>query len=527
MNRQETVFQTGEIVGERYEILEELGRGSYGVVYRAIQLGIQRVVALKTLLPKMAVDSEEHQRFEREALLVSHLNHPNIITLFDYGKHQGVLFMVMEFVEGKSLGDLIKEQAPLGASVVRSLTHQMLDALQFAHDQGVVHRDLKPENIKLIKNMDQEERETYTVKILDFGIGKFVHGDKEGSALDTLTQTGIALGTPQYMSPENITGDPVSHLADVYAIGLIVYEMLIGTPAFQGTNPHVVMVSHIKDPPPELPDTTEMYPYHRALEWALRKQPDERAPSARALKELIEEDVRLLEGTGPAALLASNGKEIPLGREVPFWAVVIAALLVAFLALFALFSGTEEEGVREPLAQVAENQVIEEREESPGEEIFVEEIVDEELAGAVRGQDEEEAEKDQEARLAESERRSGGTENEISSQSPLAEERRRGAGRPVVVEDDEAPSQEERRVVNEVQREIWLEIQSQPEGAIVTINDTPVGTTPWRRRYQRGEQGIRIGFSLTGYRDTVVEVVPNEDRKVNQRLERARIDLIR
>src|SRR6056297_2150986 len=110
MAREETVFKTGDIIADRYEIVEELGRGAYGVVFRAIQLGIGRHVALKTLLPQIAVDSEEHQRFEREALMISCLSHPNIITLFDYGEHQGVLFMVMEYVEGRSLGDMIEAE---------------------------------------------------------------------------------------------------------------------------------------------------------------------------------------------------------------------------------------------------------------------------------------------------------------------------------------------------------------------------------------------------------------------------------
>ncbi len=337
MDREETPLKPGDVVADRYEVIEELGRGSYGIVFRAVQLGIGRDVALKTLLPDTGVGSEERKRFEREALVVSRFNHPNIVTLYDFGDHEGTLFMVMEYVEGRELKEVIDTEAPLAPERVRAITYQMLDALQYAHDQGVVHRDLKPENIHLLRNPSMEADEAEAVKVLDFGIAKFVHGEEEGSALDTLTQTGVAMGTPQYMSPENITGDPVTHHADLYAVGLLMYEMLVGETAFTGESPHEVMVSHIKDDAPTLPQTVEMEPFSRGLQWALRKQPDERVASAKHLRQILEEDapepVVEPQNIDPFPEVAP-AKQTNLVK--PLAAVAVAALVVIILLLLVL-----------------------------------------------------------------------------------------------------------------------------------------------------------------------------------------------
>ncbi|TXD32601.1 serine/threonine protein kinase, partial [Lujinxingia vulgaris] len=306
MGPEEQLFAAGDVIAGRYRIEEELGRGAYGVVFRAIQLGIGRAVALKTLLPGVGEEAEERQRFEREALLISRLNHPNIITLFDYGEHEGVRFMVMEYVEGKSLGDLIAERGRLSAAAARRIVDQMLDALHLAHAQGVVHRDLKPENIRILAGETMDGEGVEVVKILDFGIAKIVQPQAEvPSMLDRLTESGKAMGTPQYMSPENITGDPVTHKADLYAVGLILYEMLVGEAAFKGNTPREVMVSHVRDDAPMLPDEEELRPFARALAASLIKQPDDRVASARAMRVMLEQD-----GAGrPAgvALAAAEG----------------------------------------------------------------------------------------------------------------------------------------------------------------------------------------------------------------------------
>lgn len=326
MSSENSIFEPGEVVADRYKIGEELGRGAYGVVYRATQLGIGRDVAVKTLLPDTPVGSEEHQRFEREALVISRFNHPNVVTLHDYGEYEGVLFMVMEYVEGRDLGEVIEAEAPLDPKRVRAVTCQLLDALQFAHGQNVVHRDLKPANIKLLQNPSMETDEDELVKVLDFGIAKIVHGEEDDSALDTLTQTGTAMGTPQYMSPENITGDPVTHHADLYAVGLLIYEMLTGEVAFEGDDPHEVMVAHLNNPAPRLGDEPSHRPFMRAVDWALQKQPDERVATARKFREVLDEDAPQ---TAPEASSESESGGDRLFR--PLFAVAVASLVVVVL----------------------------------------------------------------------------------------------------------------------------------------------------------------------------------------------------
>ena len=498
MTPKETIFQTGEIIADRYEIADELGRGSYGVVFRAIQLGIDRQVAIKTLLPQTAVDSEEHQRFEREALLISRLNHPNIITLFDYGEHNGVLFMVMEYVEGRSLGDMIEAEAPVSPELARALSYQMLDALQFAHDQGVVHRDLKPENIRLIRNPSIEGEEKESLKILDFGIAKFVHGDVEGSPLDTLTQSGIALGTPQYMSPENVTGDPVTRHADLYAVGLILYEMLTGEPAFTGENPHVVMVAHVRDDPPQLPDVAEMRPFVRALEWSLRKQPDERVPSARAMRELLEQDAPVLQidavATGPPGRSdASKNAMI---------AVMLAALVVITLLVLIV---VQDEGVTQPqvITQVVYSQdpVREEVPVDEGEE--PDESGEEEMIIEAGELDDE----------WEQPERSSEVDDEVMDEQ-------------VVDSASDGPNDQNVGSDEDEDGEVELVILSEPANARITIDGRPVGTSPLSQMIQQSTETVEIGFSLIGYRDTVMDVVPDRAQTVETRLERGRLELV-
>lgn len=334
MDREETVFNPGDVIADRYQVVEELGRGSYGVVFRAIQLGIGRPVAIKTLLPHTPMGSEEHQRFEREALVVSRFNHPNIVTLYDYGEYAGILYMVMEFVEGRPLRQVIEEDGPMAPDRVRAIMVQMLDALQYAHEQSVAHRDLKPANIQLLHNPSFGVEHDEQVKVLDFGIAKFVHGEDDGSPLDSLTQAGVAMGTPQYMSPENISGDPVTHHVDLYAAGLIMYEMLTAEPAFNGEDPQSVMVAHIKDAPPKLGKDPQMKSFARALAGSLRKQPDERIPTARHMRELLIADAP--QPQPREGFETIHPEAATTGLVKPLVAIALAASLVIILLLLVL-----------------------------------------------------------------------------------------------------------------------------------------------------------------------------------------------
>ena len=528
MSRKETVFEPGEVVAGRYEVAEELGRGSYGVVYRAEQLGIGRDVALKTLLPETPVGSEEHQRFEREALVVSRFNHPNIVTLFDYGEHDGVLFMVMEYVQGRDLGEIIDDDAPLEPDRVRYLATQMLDALQYAHDKKVVHRDLKPENIQVLRNPSMQIEDPELVKVLDFGIAKFVHGDEESAALDTLTQTGTAMGTPRYMSPENISGDPVRHHADLYAVGLLIYEMLTGEVAFTGETPHEVMVSHIKDPAPELPGDPAMDPFRRAVRWALEKQPDDRVPTARAFREVLAQDAP--EGEGDAEESAAPPPADDRQLIKPLVAVAAAMSVVVLLLVVVVVQGGVDSGDSgddgeptttervvadggdegagdDPTATSGDDEV------QPGEETGEGDVDDDEVAAAPDDETSDDQDRDDEQEIAEAD-----DEPEIvdDAESPPPEP---GPESESVVEaDPEADNEPD-------DSPVVLEITSDPESARVTIDGRPVGTTPVEIEVPRGGEELELGFSHMGYDDTIRSVVPDSDQTVEVTMERGRLQL--
>ncbi|MDX1748672.1 MAG: serine/threonine-protein kinase, partial [Halobacteriales archaeon] len=247
MAEQFSIPTVGDLIAGKYRVEEELGRGAYGVVFRAEQKELGRSVAVKTLLPQAFLQQDIVQRFHREARLIGSLDHANIIRLWDYGVDEGLLYMAVEYVEGRTLMDLIDNDAPLAPDRVRNLALQMLDALDHAHGMGIVHRDLKPENIILVQTRTTDGREYEVVKILDFGISKLLRGDEEQNALKSLTQDGTVLGTPHYMSPENIVGDPIDHRADLYAFGVILYEMLTGEHPFEAPSPSAVMVRHLRD----------------------------------------------------------------------------------------------------------------------------------------------------------------------------------------------------------------------------------------------------------------------------------------
>ncbi|MBA2663705.1 MAG: serine/threonine protein kinase [Bradymonadaceae bacterium] len=496
-----STLNPGDIISGKYRLVEELGRGSYGVVFRAIQLGIEREVALKTLLPKAVVQGDEGQRFEREARLVSRLTHPNIITLFDYGEHEGVLYMVMEFIEGRSLGELIKQEAPLPAPKVRALVYQMLDALQYAHDQGVVHRDLKPENIWIIRSHSMQHGTEELVKILDFGIAKVMQRDAHnGSPLDTLTQTGFVLGTPQYMSPENITGDPVTHQADLYAMGLMIFEMLTGKHAFVGATPNAVMVSHLCDDPPTLAPELGAAAWQRGIDMCLVKQPDERVESARELRAILEHDET---NTARPPVVAEHDAT----RRPATWAIALALFLIASLLIVMIVKDEPTRPVSEPIASVVPSAPIAAQ---PVEPIVVEE------PDEMHFEDEDVAVRLDATKLKRDPSASEDGEQSDTQTRPATREPDAVTTRRPDKLDETAAAPRER---------VKLSITSLPESARVTLDGRPIGTTPLVYSVARSEAGLKVGFSLIGYRDADTDVVPSEDRSIEVRLEKGRLQL--
>ncbi len=232
----------GATVLDRYVVESELGSGAMGVVYRARHVKLDRTVAIKVLNDELMHDKTIIARFHREAMAAARLRHTNVVSVLDVGEHDGRQVMVMEFAQGPTLTEIITVH-PARERVIR-LVRAILRGLEHAHDHGVVHRDLKPDNIIVEFADDGAE----VPRILDFGIA--VLHDDETAGGGRLTASGIIVGTPQYMAPEQAKGESVDHRVDLFALGVMLYEMLAGVPPFSGTAMEVALANIAKDPPP-------------------------------------------------------------------------------------------------------------------------------------------------------------------------------------------------------------------------------------------------------------------------------------
>lgn len=260
-----------------YEILEFLARGGMSEVYKGRHPRLDRTVAIKILSTSLAAEADFRQRFEREAQAVAALRHPNIVQVFDFGDVEGTYYMVMEFIDGTDLAHHVRETGPMPLAQVRPILRDIANALDYAHAQGVVHRDVKPSNVML--------REGKTAILTDFGIAK-IRARGTGA-----TRTGMLMGTLDYMAPEQVRGArKVDGRADVYALGVMVYQMLTGELVFPADNPGAVMLAHLQQPAPDprtlVPDLAENVAV--AILRALAKDPDERYPTAGALADAVE-----------------------------------------------------------------------------------------------------------------------------------------------------------------------------------------------------------------------------------------------
>ncbi len=247
----------------RYEITGELGRGAMGVVYKALDPTIGRTVALKTMrLDVHGLDAQEMvRRFQNEARAAGVLNHPNIVTIYDAGEEDGIFYIAMEFIEGTTLHEVLTEQRVLATDEVLQLTRQISRGLDYAHSNGIVHRDIKPANIMITGNG--------TVKIMDFGIAK---------SGGQVTNTGQVLGTPNYMSPEQVKGRPLDGRSDLFSLGVILYEMLTGEKPFVGQNVTTIIYKIVNENPitPRDLDVTVHPGLSAIVTKALAKAPDDR-----------------------------------------------------------------------------------------------------------------------------------------------------------------------------------------------------------------------------------------------------------
>ena len=236
----------GTVLAGKYKILKKIGEGGMGSVYIANQDPIDRKVAVKVLLSKLAEDEVAVKRFEQEAKAISRMQHPNTVTIYDFGRteegDEERLYIVMEYLRGKTLTQLLRNDGQLSPARAARIMRQVCASLADAHAAGIIHRDLKPDNIFLTEVGGDKD----WVKVLDFGVAKLADSDGAG----TLTQTGMIFGTPKYMSPEQAEGRPIDYRADIYALGVVLYELLVGRPPFLADTPVGLLLKHISEPPP-------------------------------------------------------------------------------------------------------------------------------------------------------------------------------------------------------------------------------------------------------------------------------------
>ena len=296
----------GTLFQDRYRVDAVLGSGGMGSVYRATQVRVGRQVALKVINAELAFDLAVVARFQREGRAIASLIHPNIVQVYDFGQTEdGQLFMAMELVAGKTLADLVREEAPLDPNRVVHIGAQIFDALAEAHEHGVVHRDLKPENIFVTETGRRRD----VVKVLDFGVAKIVNEPKSESMV---TARGAILGSPKYMAPEQARGKGVTGHADLYATGGILYELLTGQPVFNEPSPADYLVAHsVKMPTPPSVNGRELRgPLVDLIMKCLEKKPWNRPDGApRALEAL--EGCRLLPVIEPGDSPPVVVREIP------------------------------------------------------------------------------------------------------------------------------------------------------------------------------------------------------------------------
>ena len=259
----------GKLIDGRYEIQARIGEGGMGVVYKARQTTIDRVIALKMLNAQVAGDPTWVQRFANEARACSRLQHPNTIRMFDFGQTpDGRLFMTMEFLDGVSLRDALAK-GPLAPHRVVKILNQCCASRAEAHSIGIIHRDIKPDNVFLLNMAGQPD----FVKLLDFSVAKLIESDR------MKTQAGVVFGTPQYMSPEQGRGLPLDARSDLYALGILAFEMLTGAVPFHDDNPMTVIQMHLHAAVPPLPQSIP-YSVQQIVRRALEKEPSRRYQSA-------------------------------------------------------------------------------------------------------------------------------------------------------------------------------------------------------------------------------------------------------
>ena len=338
----------GRVLADRYHILKRIGEGGMGRVYLGEHVKMNRQCAIKVMSPALVNDAESAARFAREASNAARIIHPNVAAVFDYGESDGLIYLVMEFVDGEPLSRLLAREAPLGLDRAIELTRQIAEGLGAAHELGIVHRDLKPDNILIMRTRAGRE----IAKVVDFGIAKAI---REG-ADEGLTRTGQVIGTPEFMSPEQLLGDPVDARADLYALGCIFHMMLTAAPPFNAQTREQMIKKRLSEDAPHVHALDPGIPESVAgiVARLLARSPKDRYASAAELRDAlsgthlrrsvlaktVDDDSRLTPRSAPtvaflrATQATTEVTEVPVAkparRRVP---LVIAGTTVAVIGV--------------------------------------------------------------------------------------------------------------------------------------------------------------------------------------------------
>jgi len=286
----------------RYEIVGELGQGAMGVVYKATDPLIDRIVAIKTITLSLAQEEREEYeaRFYQEAKAAGRLSHPNIVTIFDVGRSGDIAYIAMEFLQGRELRDILNDEKLLPVDQVLDIVAQVALGLAYAHEHGIIHRDVKPSNIMVLRDGH--------AKITDFGIARM-------ASASVRTQTGMVLGSPKYMSPEQVMGKLTDQRSDIFSLGVMLYEMLTGQPPFTGENVNAIMYQTLNAIPPSPSSLNPAVPdmLNFIVAKALAKDIENRYQNARDLAN----DLRACRGTVPSSLVAVDASKSAIAGLMP------------------------------------------------------------------------------------------------------------------------------------------------------------------------------------------------------------------
>jgi len=332
---------SGKQVGP-YQVMTPLGKGGMGMVYQAYQTGVDRVIALKILPQRFSKSDEFVQRFKREGRIIARLQHPYILPVFDYGEADNYIYIAMPFIKGHTLANVLTASFPIPLPQIENYINQVGDALDYAHTQGIIHRDVKPSNI-LIDEQDN-------CLLMDFGIARRIEGD------DKLTKTGNVIGTPAYMSPEQGQGLSLDGRSDIYALGVILYEMITGQPPFEAETPAALIVKHIYSPLPKPrtlnPQLSQMV--ESVTLKALDKNPNNRYPTAGAMAKALQTAMQT--ATQPSYKIDFESTQLsntpplhpPLTNKThsSFWNFIIGGILLLSIGIGGLWLWNQQQNRR-------------------------------------------------------------------------------------------------------------------------------------------------------------------------------------